>query len=417
MSWTGRLRAGHNRLMAFGIEASDDEELRANKATLTLVSVLITVLGFVWTITYLVAGRPWSAAIPFAYQLISVVSLIVFARTKHFRTLRFTQLIAILVLPFALQWSLGGYARGSAVAMWALTAPAFAFMFGARPLPWLGGFIGLAVVSGVAESWLNERVTTLSPEIITPFFVLNMFGAGVTYFLALLYFSKEREKARAALAVEQRKSDALLLNILPGPIAERLKEGERVIADAYSAVTVLFIDIVGFTSISAQMLPADVVESLNDLFSDLDDLADLCGLEKIKTIGDGYQAVAGAPLPRRDHVAAVADMALLVQRRIAGRPFGPATLSLRMGIDTGPAVAAVIGKRKFSYDLWGDVVNTASRMESHGVPDRIQVTERVYETLRDRYAFEPRGVISVKGKGDMETYFLISQRADAPATG
>ena len=411
MQLIDRLPARLVGLVAIGVAPEDDEELRTNKATLTLVALVISTLALVWVVTYFAVGRPLSAAIPLVYQLGSIGTLVVFARTKRFRLLRVYQLSMILVLPFALQWSLGGYVRGSAASVWALSTPALAFMFGGKPAPWFVGFVTLTVGSGLADSWVSEQVTEVSPGIITPFFVLNLFGAGMSLFLGLLYFNRERERARAALAAEQEKSEALLLNILPGPIAERLKAGEQVIADAHSAVTVMFIDIVGFTATTALMEPSQVTIALDGIFSALDDLADQYGLEKIKTIGDGYQAVAGAPVPRDDHVEAVANMALAVRDEIAGRLFGGGTLQLRIGVDTGPVVAAVIGKRKFSYDIWGDVVNIASRMESHGVPGRIQVTDRVHELLRDAYRFEHRGEIEVKGKGRMQTYFLEGRKS------
>lgn len=398
------------KILEIGIAPDDDHDLRTNKATVTLVAIVVSALASIWVITYLALGRPLSASIPFAYQVASVASLVVFARTKRFRLLRIHQLVMMSVFPFLLQWSLGGYGQGSAVSLWALVTPALAFMFGGRPTGWFVAFLALSVVSGVAEPWLSDRVDAPSQTVVTSFFVLNAFGAGVSFYLALSYFNREREAIRAALAAEKAKSEALLLNILPEPIAERLKSGEQPIADSYPAVTVMFVDIVGFTSITARMKPSDVTASLDDVFSALDDLSGRYGLEKIKTIGDGYQAVAGAPVVRDDHAEAVADMALAVMDEVAGRPFGGAPLRLRIGIDTGPVVAAVIGKRKFSYDMWGDVVNTASRMESHGVSDRIQVTETVHGLLRDRYGFEPRGPVDVKGMGSLETYFLVGRR-------
>ena len=218
--------------------------------------------------------------------------------------------------------------------------------------------------------------------------------------------------AREKLQEEQQLSERLLLNILPAPIASRLKQGEKAIADNYGEVTVLFADIVNFTPISAHMTPSRLIEMLNRVFSLFDQLAENHGLEKIKTIGDGYMVVGGLPQPRPDHVEAIADMALEMQRGIAtqtddaGHP-----LALRIGIATGPVVAGVVGTAKFSYDVWGDTVNTASRMETHGCTGRIQVTAAVYERLRDKYQFEARGVIQVKNIGDMTTYLLTERGA------
>lgn len=213
------------------------------------------------------------------------------------------------------------------------------------------------------------------------------------------------------LAEEQEKSERLLLNILPGPIAQRLKQGESTIADSFADVTVMFADLVGFTKLSAHLSPAELVELLNEIFSAFDQLAEHYGLEKIKTIGDAYMVVGGLPTPRPDHAEAIAEMALDILARIAQLPpKGDQPLSIRVGINTGPVEAGVIGTKKFTYDLWGDTVNTANRMESHGIPGSIQVTVATYERLRDKYTFQERGVIPVKGKGDMVTYLLTGRK-------
>ncbi|HWB90082.1 MAG TPA: adenylate/guanylate cyclase domain-containing protein [Acidimicrobiia bacterium] len=227
--------------------------------------------------------------------------------------------------------------------------------------------------------------------------------------MAAVLFLGEALRARRALAAEQERSEALLLNILPASIADRLKARETVIADRFSEVTVMFVDLVDFTASSDGVEPAEVVNDLDDLFTVFDELAERHGLEKIKTIGDAYMVAGGLPEPRADHAEAVAEMALAVQDVVSGRTDpGGRPLAARIGIDTGPVVAGVIGRHKFSYDLWGDTVNTASRMESQGVPGMIQVTDRTYRRLRDEFRFEHRGSIDVKGKGKMETWFLLS---------
>jgi adenylate cyclase len=223
---------------------------------------------------------------------------------------------------------------------------------------------------------------------------------------------RDQEQAHLwQLQLEQERSEQLLLNILPQPIAERLKRGEGIIADSFAEVTVLFADIVDFTRLSANMSPTALVVMLNGVFSTFDQLVNKHGLEKIKTIGDAYMAVGGLPTPRRDHVEAVANMALDMQSAIDQFKMGnEKPLCIRIGIHTGPVVAGVIGQRKFSYDLWGDTVNTASRMASHSLSDHTQVTPEVYEHLRDRYEFEERGLTQVKSIGEMTTYFLVGKR-------
>ena len=213
------------------------------------------------------------------------------------------------------------------------------------------------------------------------------------------------------LAEEQKKSERLLLNILPEPIAQRLKQGEKTIADSFNEVTVLFADLVGFTKISANLSPAQLVELLNMIFSVFDELADKYGLEKIKTIGDAYMIVGGLPTPRKDHAEAIANMALDMLTKIKEISTDkPTPLQIRIGINTGAVEAGVIGTKKFAYDLWGDTVNTAHRMESHGIPGMIQVTQVTYHCLADKYTFQERGMIDIKGKGAMKTYLLLGKK-------
>ncbi|NJN76071.1 MAG: adenylate/guanylate cyclase domain-containing protein [Synechococcaceae cyanobacterium RL_1_2] len=213
------------------------------------------------------------------------------------------------------------------------------------------------------------------------------------------------------IRTEQEKSERLLLNVLPEAIAQRLKEGASCIADGLNNVSILFADIVGFTTISERTSPTDLLEMLNGLFSSFDLLCEHHGVEKIKTIGDAYMIASGLPEPRTDHVAAIADMALammVVVDKFNETQVSP--LSLRIGINCGAVVAGVIGKKKFIYDLWGDAVNTAARMESHGVAGSIQVTEDVYLALKDQYRFQKRGLIDIKGKGEMMTYLLMGKK-------
>ncbi|HBB31774.1 MAG TPA: hypothetical protein DDZ80_06380 [Cyanobacteria bacterium UBA8803] len=221
----------------------------------------------------------------------------------------------------------------------------------------------------------------------------------------------ERKQAQAALRLQQEQTEKLLLNILPSSIAQRLKQEQGIIADHFEAVSVMFADIVGFTELSSRKSPAELVEMLNAIFSKFDQLAEQHGLEKIKTIGDAYMVVAGLPTPRTDHAEAIAEMALDIQAEIkklsiaTGEPF-----SLRIGIHSGPVVAGVIGIKKFIYDLWGDTVNIASRMESQGIVDAIQATNTTYELLQQKYVFKKRGLIPIKGKGKMTTYLLIGRK-------
>ena len=233
--------------------------------------------------------------------------------------------------------------------------------------------------------------------------------------LRVIERTSELRETNQKLAQEQQKSERLLLNILPEPIADRLKEGDSV-ADGFTSVSILFADLVNFTQLSEQVPPRKLVEMLNEIFSSFDELTEKYGLEKIKTIGDAYMVAGGLPNPHEDHATAIAEMALAMRKEIDTFNLRhEQNCNLRIGINTGPVVAGVIGTKKFIYDLWGDTVNVASRMESHGIPGQIQVTASTYECLRDRYTFESRGVIQVKGKGEVPAYLLTGRKTSEVA--
>jgi class 3 adenylate cyclase len=402
------------RLKAVGALPDDSEEARLRKTTLILAATTYIAIGTVWGLGYIALGFTLPGLIPLSYGMISLLSLLYFARSRHFRVFRFTQLLFILLLPVLFQWSLGGYANGSAVVIWAFAAPMGALIFsGAREaLRWFAAFAVMVVMSGFFDGLIAARAQPLPPALITGLFVVNILGVGASTYLLLVYFVRQRDAAQA-------RSEQLLLNVLPRPIAERLKQNPEVIADQFGEVTVLFADVVDFTPRSAASQPGEVVRLLNQLFSAFDDLAERHGLEKIKTIGDAYMVAGGVPVPRADHAEAIAEMALdmldmLQERHLAwggGQP-----VQVRIGIGTGgPVIAAVIGKKKFIYDVWGDAVNTASRMESHGQGGMIQVTEDVYRRLHNHYDFKERGAIQVKGIGEMKTYFLLGKKDAASA--
>ncbi len=399
------------RLAYLGVAETDTDGIRAQKATLTLAAVCVTGLAFIWVATYLGLGLVPAAAIPFAYQLASMASLAVFARTKNFRFFRASQAAMMTLLPFLLQWTLGGYVASSAVSLWALVAAiGTLFFFTAdESIPWFIAFLGLSVLSGLLEPKLAQNPALIPAPVQTAFFVLNVTGVSLTAYLLLQYAVRARDDAFA-------RSEGLLLNVLPRTIAERLKREPGVIADAYTDVTVLFADVVDFTPFTERTEPERVVGVLDEIFSAFDALAARHGVEKIKTIGDAYMVASGLPEPRPDHATAMAEMALDMQTEFGKlcEPLG-LDLAIRIGMDSGPVIAGVIGRHKFTYDLWGDTVNTASRMESHGLPGRVQVSEATYRALCDRYEFEERGEIEVKGKGRRKAYLLTGVRRSETA--
>jgi guanylate cyclase len=230
-----------------------------------------------------------------------------------------------------------------------------------------------------------------------------LWSTAVLMYAGMAYFVRQRDRF-------QEESDDLLHNILPDEIAARLKSDTSMIADDFPQASVLFADVVGFTPMSAGMSPTELVGLLNSVFTTFDQLVEELGLEKIKTVGDEYMVAAGVPAPRPDHAEAIAELALRIRDQVATSDFQGHRITLRIGVNSGPIVAGIIGTHKFSYDMWGDTVNTASRMESEGVPGQIQVSPATYDLLQGNgYAFEPRGTISIKGKPDMETYLLVGR--------
>ncbi len=394
------------RLAIIGVAETDADETRAQKAALTLAASLITVLAIIWVGTYWALALPRAAAIPFVYQVASVASLLVFARTKSYRFFRFSQAAMMTLLPFLLQWTLGGYVASSAVSLWALVAAiGTLFFFTAdESIPWFVAFLALTLLSGLLEPTLSQSPAAIPDVVRIAFFVLNVTGVSLTAYLLLQYAVRARDEAFA-------RSEGLLLNVLPKTIAERLKREPGVIAEAHDEVTVLFADVVDFTPFTERTEPTRVVGVLDEIFTAFDALAARHGLEKIKTIGDAYMVAAGLPEARVDHAEAMAEMALDMQaefRRLCV-PLG-LDLAIRIGMDSGPVIAGVIGRHKFTYDLWGNTVNSASRMESQGLAGHIQVSEATYRRLGDKYEFEDRGEIEVKGKGRRRAYLLMGRR-------
>jgi adenylate cyclase len=395
---------------SIGADPRDSADLRVRKSLLVLVTILVIPPGLIWSTLYWAAGASLAALIPFAYIGFSMVLIVVFHRTRDFVLLRRTYLVAWLVTPFALGVVLGGLVASSGVILWSLIAPLGAISVGnpRRAWPWIVAFIALVLVTTPLADLTRLEPSPLPANLVLAFMALNIGTVSMVAFIVLAVFARQRE-------VAQERADGLLLNILPAEIAERLKTERGRIAESYEDVTVLFADVVDFTPMSAQLAPSEVVGMLDRLFTDFDALVDRHEVEKIKTIGDAYMVAAGVPSPRSDHAQVICRLALEMRAAAARHRRGDGTpIQLRIGLSSGPVVAGVIGRRKFIYDLWGDTVNLASRMESHGVPDRIQVAEPTYERIRDSFRLEPRGSIEVKGKGRVRTWYLVGAGGTDP---
>jgi guanylate cyclase len=381
---------------------------------------LFAFAGLFWSCLYIYYDAKFLAVIPGGYTLISFLSLLIYRWYRNFNVFRTVQLTLILLLPCLLHLALGSFVSSSAVIIWATLCPlgALAFQNSKAAGYWLFLFILCMILVFFLENKMAINETHLPEELISILFVLNISGVTALMFYLLRYFVSQNERVKeqlkheqAMLEIEQEKSEKLLLNILPKPIAQRLKAGEKVIADEYDKAVILFADIVEFTSVSQYIAPKMLVENLNKIFTHFDQLVEKYGLEKIKTIGDAYMVASGLNGINYGQVRNMADLALSMACDIQNFSLdGQTKCDLRIGIHIGSVTAGVIGSKKFSYDVWGDAVNTASRMESSGEAGKIQVSEEFYNYIKEDYDFLHRGKMEIKGKGLMDLYFLIKKR-------
>jgi len=330
-----------------------------------------------------------------------VVNLVYFRRTRRLEPVVWTLIVVGLLVIFSGVLTLGGLNGSAGNVIWGIIAPIGAILLiSARAgLPVYLGLVAV-VLAGIALDPIIPKDQALPHGQAIVALAVNVLGAALVSLGLVRYIDGQRLAAR-------HETEALLRNVLPEAIADRLKPGERVIADHFDQASILFADVVDFTPFAEARSPQETVAVLNDLFTAYDRLADQFGLEKIKTIGDAYMVVAGVPEHRDDHASVLVEMALAMHRHVERHePVFGRRLQIRTGIASGPVVAGVIGQRKFSYDLWGDTVNTAARMESSGLPDCIQVTDATCRLLAGRYPFERREGVEVKGKGVMTTWTL-----------
>ncbi len=397
--------------------ADSRQRERLQQDLLVTSSTVIAMLGMLWGLIYLFIGAVQAGIIPILYSAVSFLSIGYYSLTGRYHLFRFSQLLITLVFPALLMLVLGGFVNSSGVILWSLTSPVGALLFDNRrkAMVWFVAFTAIVIVAGMFDLGvfgpLLRDVGPVPANLIIVFFIMNAIGPSMVVFTLLTYFTHMLDRAHDQLVIEQEKTDALVANILPPNIARRLKDGEQTIADCIDSASILFADIAGFTPLSEKLGVERVVDLLNDLHTGFDEILERYGLEKIRTIGDGYMAAAGVSMPRPDHAVALTGAAmemLAFTRGLAGPGEDP--IRMRIGINTGPVMAGVIGRRKFSYDIWGDPVNVASRMESHGVADFIQVSERTNELIAGTFITKPRGTIEIKGKGTMKTWFVVGRR-------
>lgn len=397
-----------------GVDPSDSDEVRLQKSSLVLGSFMFIFAGALWGILYIALGQTMAGWIPLSYAIVSFLSMIIFHGTRRFQFFLVSQLLLILLLPFLLMIALGGFIQSSGVILWSLISPTVALLFfePRHAFRWLAAYLGLVALSGFFE-FRSLVISSLSPVVVTLFFVMNIGAVSAVLIILLAYFVGQKNLLFGLLHTEQEKSENLLLNILPKDVAARLKRGEELIADNYESVSILFVDLVDFTPLSATCDPKAMLMLLSEIFSYFALLVEKYGVEKIQTVGDSYMVAAGLPTPRHNHAEVVTHLALDIRAYfergvfLEGHP-----LNCRIGINSGPIMAGVIERKKISYNVWGDTVNTASRMQSHGVPGQIQVSENTHKLIKDDFICEPRGTVNVKGKGEMEVWLVVSARND-----
>ncbi len=391
-----------HRFVSIGQRPGDEEDLRVRKRTAVVTALALAVASLAYAPFGVAIGAPVITIVSIVQSVGQLLALVWLWRTGQLGPVVIAMIAIGQLVILSGVTTLGGMIGGSGNLIWGLLTPMAAVLFFGRraALPALAVYVAVIALAVL----LNAQQGVAAPaEFSVPLYVVNLLSPAAVGVGMIVLIDGERDRARG-------RAESLLLNVLPRSIVERLHGGERVIADQCPDVTVLFTDVVDFTPFAEAEPPEQVVEVLNGLFSAFDDLVDERRLEKIKTIGDAYMAVAGVPDPRDDHAGVMIELALAMHGEAAGRMIGGRPLRLRTGIATGPVVAGVIGRRKFTYDLWGDTVNTASRMESTSVPGCIQVTPETRERCRADYPWEERERVEVKGKGQMRTYLLDPSR-------
>jgi len=351
---------------------------------------------------YLILGFGLTMMLPVIFILIVGTSLVVSHKTRNHYYAVYAEILCIMYITAFIQWSIGGVFDSGFVMVWSFIGPITALMFFSfrQSAVWYVLFVINLVITVLFNDFFASHGYDVAFRNQSFFFLMNLGIASLVGFIFAGYFVTN------AIA-ERERANRLLLNVLPKKIAEVLKIDGGTIADRFDSVSVLFADIAGSTPLFAQLEPTEVLDWLNQVYSIFDQLVDKYGLEKIRTIGDNYMVAAGVPVTRRDHAQAITRLALDMLHALGEiPPRNDKRLQVRIGSNSGPLVAGVIGKSKFHYDVWGDTVNIASRMESHGEVGKIQITENTYNLIKDEFECVSRGSIPIKGKGEMRTWYL-----------
>lgn len=396
------------RVSTIGHRPTDSRDARTRKTTLVVTTIIGAIVVIPWGLFYIAIGLVLTGMIPLVYATLSAIGIAHFQRTQDDRFLRYEQIVLFLVLPSLVHVTLGGFVNSSGVVMYSIIGVlgAVTFTDAKRGWVWFAAYAVFVFALIALDPLLRTSAPELSANFIATLLAVNILTVSLLVYLHILVYVQARSRLAAELAEERERSERLLLNVLPASIAARLIDGERPIADRYDEVAVLFADIVDFTPLSERLSADDLVAGLNSVFSEFDALIATHSVEKIKTIGDAYMVVSGAPDPGAD-VDVLADLALRMRASASSQRIGDRVgIAMRFGMDIGPVIAGVIGESKFIYDVYGDTVNMASRMESTGITSKIQITERVVNQLNGRFKITERGPLDIKGKGMVTTYFL-----------
>lgn len=379
-------------------------------STVDVLKKLVLLLGnlggyffsVVLTLLYIFNNLSIPAIFAGIYLFAVTLVYIYYLRTKQLEKTAFLFSFLLFLELIATHIALGGFKSSGLVFIWVAACAIMAIITGQSQLAalWIVLFLVATGIFTVTEPLIATFNPGVTEDLSNLLFALN-FGFGLTYMISNSFYFMY------LLEVSRKQADDLLLNILPSSVAKRLKEGEETIADNYESASIMFVDIVNFTPISAASTPKEMVILLSELFSHFDKLVEKHNAEKIETIGDSYMVAVGLPIRRDDHAQIIASLALDIQAYLEqGVVINEQTISCRIGINSGSVMAGVIARKKISYNVWGDTVNTASRMESHGIPGQIQISDTTYELIKENFHCEPRGLIDVKGKGPMKTYLL-----------
>jgi len=396
-------------LLSLGAYPGETEGKRAKRRIIVAGLLLSNLATVPSVLSDAAAGYGWVAAANAMVVVLVPFLLIYLNLAPHrFGLIVNIMFVAVYLLLLFETAALGGLLESGITAVYVLALVVVALIaFGVRVATWwFVAFIAAVIYSVLIPNWIDPLYMLEDPILDSAF---NLVVAGVVVFAVVVYFVRQRDQF-------QKESDDLLHNILPDEVVARLKTSSSMIADSFDSASVLFADVVDFTPMSADMTPDELVGLLNSLFSTLDGFVEELDLEKIKTVGDEYMVASGIPSVRPNHAQAIADLALRIRDELVGAPINGHEIRMRIGINSGPVVAGIIGTRKFAYDLWGDVVNTASRMESEGIEGSIQISEATYQLISEEFVCSPRGEISVKGKGKMRTYLLLSRRGQREAS-